>query len=116
MANPSAELMTIAAWLEAVGDGLGAHAHIIEGYGAADVALLSALDEEDIKEIIDLLRRSPGAPPPLQVKLITKALASEVKRHAEGAAEHDRFRTPSTDPIPNKGKGSAKGTAASDSD
>ena len=114
MANPSAELMTIAAWLEAVGDGLGAHAHIIEGYGAADVALLSALDEEDIKEIIDLLRRSPGAPPPLQVKLITKALASEVKRHAKRAAEHDRVRTPTTDPIPNRG--SAKGTAASDSD
>ena len=109
--------MTIAAWLEAVGDGLGAHAHIIEGYGAADVALLSALDEEDINEIIDLLRRSPGAPPPLQVKLISKALASEVKRHAKRAAKHDRVHTPATDPIPNRGNGSAsKGTAASDSD
>ena len=117
VANPSAELMTIAAWLEAVGDGLGAHAHIIEGYGAADVALLSALDEEDINEIIDLLRRSPGAPPPLQVKLISKALASEVKRHAKRAAKHDRVHTPATDPIPNRGNGSAsKGTAASDSD
>ena len=47
-------------WLEAVGEGLGAHV----SYGAANVALLGALDEEDIKEIGQMLRYD-GGPPPL---------------------------------------------------
>ena len=49
-------MTTIADWLEAVGEGLGVHAWAIEGYGAANVGLLGALDDEAIKEIGTLLR------------------------------------------------------------
>jgi hypothetical protein len=90
---------SVAEWLDAVHEGLGAHAHAIDGYGATTVALLGTLDAEDIEAIAGNLRSAEGGPPPLQIKWITKALASEVekvaKRKTAGAGAP---RTPNTAP------------------
>ena len=90
--------MTIAEWLEAVGAGLGKHAHVIEAYGAVTVPHLGTLDDEDIKAIADQLRSAPSSAAPLQIKWITKALASEVKMQANRTADAAKHRTPSPGP------------------
>ena len=90
-------MTTIADWLNEVHDGLGVHAHILEGYGVAVIALMGVLDDEDISAIADALRTAEGGPAPLQIKLIQKALAAEVKRHADASASASR--TPATDPV-----------------
>ena len=50
-------MTTIADWLNEVHDGLGVHAHVLEGYGVAAIALLGVLDDEDISAIADALRK-----------------------------------------------------------
>ena len=88
---------SVAEWLDAVHEGLGAHAHAIEGYGATTVALLGTLDAEDIEAIAGNLRSAEGGPPPLQIKWITKALASEVEKVAkQKTAGAGVPRTPNT--------------------
>ena len=91
------------------------HAWAIEGYGAANVGLLGALDDEDIKEIGVMLRYD-GGPPPLQIKFITKALASEVAEEAQRAAERDKRRTPKTDFTRGRVAGSSDEAADSNDD
>ena len=91
------------------------HAWAIEGYGAANVGLLGALDDEDIKEIGTLLRYD-GGPPPLQIKFIKKALASEVAEEAQRAAERDKRRTPNTDFTQSRVAGSSNEAADSNDD
>lgn len=80
-----AQGMTIAAWLQDVGDGLGAHTHILETYGAVTVTALGTLNKDDINAIADMLR-SDGKAAPLHIKWITKALASEVVAQAKRTA------------------------------
>ena len=78
----------VAGWLEAVGAGLGVHAHVFEGYGAASIADLGTLDNDDLVALCAMLResgREVGLPKELQIKWIAKALRGEIERQKAGA-------------------------------
>ena len=93
------------------------HAWAIEGYGAANVGLLGALDDEAIKEIGTLLRYDGRrAATAAEIKFIKKALASEVAEEAQRAAERDKRRTPNTDFTQSRVAGSSNEAADSNDD
>ncbi len=60
--------MSIAEWLDAVQEGLGAHAAIFEEYGATIIGHLGTLVDDDIEMLTKQLRQVERPPPPLQVK------------------------------------------------
>ena len=100
--------MTIAEWLDALGAGFGAHACVFEEYGAKTVGDLSTLDEDDIKEIAAALKASEAGLAPLQIKWISKALASEVENEAKRKAAAAAYESPPTKPVPGSARGSAR--------
>ena len=103
--------MEIVEWLDAIGAGLGAHAAVIHKYGATFVADLRTLDDEDIETLAANLRDVEGAPPPLKIKWILKALREVSKPAPTATPAAAAFRTP---PPPPPAQGAAgSGSAGS---